>query len=47
MPEKPAFTQVPIDPLIARRWSARAIDPDRPVERSRLIALLEAARAWP
>ncbi len=47
MPEKPAITRLPIDPLIARRWSARAIDPDRPVERDRLIALLEAARWAP
>ncbi len=47
MLEKPAVTQPPIAELIARRWSPRAIDPDRPVSREHLLALLEAARWAP
>ena len=47
MIEKPAKTSVAIHDLLARRWSPRAIDPDRAVEREHLIALLEAARWAP
>jgi nitroreductase len=47
MLEKPAITQSPIADLIARRWSPRAIDPDRAVSREHLLALLEAARWAP
>ncbi len=47
MLEKPAVTQVAIADLLARRWSPRAIDPDRPVLREHLLALLEAARWAP
>jgi nitroreductase len=47
MLEKPAVTQVAIADLIARRWSPRAIDPDQPVSREHLLALLEAARWAP
>ena len=47
MIEKPAKTSVPIDPLIARRWSGRALDPDKPVSREKIIAMLEAARWAP
>ena len=47
MLEKPAVTQVAIAELIARRWSPRAIDPNRPVSREHLLALLEAARWAP
>ena len=47
MLEKPAPTQLPIAELIARRWSPRALDPDRPVSRDHLLALLEAARWAP
>ncbi|MDG4594349.1 MAG: nitroreductase family protein [Candidatus Contendobacter sp.] len=47
MLEKPAVTQVAIADLIARRWSPRAIDPNRPVSREHLLALLEAARWAP
>ncbi len=47
MLEKPAVTQVAIADLIARRWSPRAIDLDRPVSREHLLALLEAARWAP
>lgn len=45
--DKPANTRVPIDSLIARRWSGRAFDRNRPVGRVDLIALLEAARWAP
>lgn len=47
MREKPAITQTPIADLIARRWSARAMDPDQPVSHEQLLALLEAARWAP
>lgn len=47
MLEKPAVTQTPVADLIARRWSSRAIDPNRPVSREELTALLEAARWAP
>lgn len=47
MIEKPASTQHPIHALLASRWSPRAFDPDRPVEREKLHALLEAARWAP
>jgi nitroreductase len=41
--EKKASTQAEIADVLARRWSGRAYDPDRPVEREKLAALLEAA----
>lgn len=47
MLEKSAITQAPIADLIAHRWSPRAIDPDKPVGREPLLALLEAARWAP
>lgn len=47
MLEKPATTSTPIADLLARRWSPRAIDPDQPVSREHLLALLEAARWAP
>ncbi|MCC8988379.1 MAG: nitroreductase family protein [Candidatus Contendobacter sp.] len=47
MLKKPAITQVAIADLIAQRWSPRAIDPDQPVSRDQLLALLEAARWAP
>ena len=47
MASKVAKTQVPIHELVARRWSGRAFDRDRPLERVQLIALLEAARWAP
>lgn len=47
MLDKPATTRVPIAELLARRWSARAIDPEKPVTRQELLALLEAARWAP
>jgi len=45
--EKKAETQVAIDDLLARRWSGRAFDPDRPLARDQITALLEAARWAP
>lgn len=45
--EKRATTQVPVEEIIALRWSGRAYDPERPVEREKLTALLEAARWAP
>lgn len=45
--EKRASTAVPVEEIIARRWSGRSYDPARPVEREKLIALLEAARWAP
>lgn len=47
MDPKRATTVVPIEELLARRWSSRAIDADRPVARDALLALLEAARWAP
>jgi nitroreductase len=44
---KPAITQVPIDPLIAKRWSPRAYDENRPVNDDQVLSLLEAARWAP
>lgn len=45
--EKNALTRTPIIEPLARRWSGRAYDPDRPVSRDHLLALLEAARWSP
>jgi nitroreductase len=44
--DKPAPTAHPVHELIAKRWSPRAFE-DRPVERDRLLSLLEAARWSP
>ena len=43
---KTAKTDYPINELIAKRWSARAFS-TRPVERSKLLSVLEAARWAP
>lgn len=45
--EKKAITQTDIADVLALRWSGRAYDPERPVEREKLTALLEAARWSP
>lgn len=45
--QKPAITQVTIDPLIAARWSPRAFDASKSVSHAQIIALLEAARWAP
>ncbi|HDR06189.1 MAG TPA: nitroreductase [Candidatus Coatesbacteria bacterium] len=44
---RPAPTERPIHPLIAGRWSPRAVDPERPVEREVLESIFEAARWAP
>jgi nitroreductase len=41
--DKPAPTDHPITDVLTKRWSPRAFDP-RPVEREKLLSLLEAAR---
>ncbi|MBM2815159.1 MAG: putative nitroreductase family protein [Ignavibacteria bacterium] len=45
--EKPATTSVPINPLIASRWSPRAFDNSKPVSPEQMISLAEAARWAP
>lgn len=47
MNDRHATTSVPIDELLANRWSPRAFDSSRPVSREQLAALLEAARWAP
>ena len=47
MEERRAHTSVPIDDLLAKRWSPRAYDVSRPVSREQLAALLEATRWSP
>lgn len=42
--DKKAHTAVPINDMLARRWSGRAYDPRRPVEAEKLFACIEAAR---
>lgn len=44
---KTAKTDTPIDPLLSRRWSARALDPKKDLNSVQLKALLEAARWAP
>lgn len=45
--DKKSRTSVPVNDLIARRWSGRAYDATRPVPEEHIIALLEAARWAP
>jgi len=47
MLEKNAVTQTPIHDLLERRWSPRAYDNTKPVSRTQVLALLEAARWAP
>jgi nitroreductase len=47
MDNRLAQTRVPINELLARRWSPRAFDSGRAVSREQLAALLEAARWAP
>ena len=42
--EKKAITEVPINDMLASRWSGVAYDPERPVEAEKLSASIEAAR---
>ena len=44
---KPAETSVPVHPIIAARWSPRALDPNGQVSDVALRAMLEAARWAP
>ncbi|HET9530097.1 MAG TPA: nitroreductase family protein [Blastocatellia bacterium] len=46
-PEKPAATDQKINDLMARRWSPRAFEEGRAVEREKVLQLLEAARWAP
>lgn len=46
-PEKPAAADHPIDDLITRRWSPRAFEKGRSVEREKVLSLLEAVRWAP
>ena len=43
---KKAITSFPIHEIIAKRWSARAFS-TKPVEKSKLLSILEAARWAP
>jgi len=45
--DKIAPTDFSVHELIARRWSPRAIDPERPVPHDHVLSLLEAARWAP
>ncbi len=45
--QKPAITQVAIDPTIAARWSSRCYDPNKAISPEQTLALLEAARWAP
>lgn len=47
MAGKNATTSEPIEELLARRWSPRAFDRDRQVDRRTLVRLFEAARWAP
>lgn len=47
MEERKAITSVPIHDLLARRWSPRAFDANRPVTRKQLVTVLEAGRWAP
>ena len=44
LPDKLAETDETLQSLIKRRWSPIAFDPARPIEKSQLISILEAAR---
>ena len=45
--QKPAITKVPINEVIAQRWSPRAFDDTKDISNEQVIALLEAARWAP
>ena len=44
LPDKLAESHSPLQALIKRRWSPVSFDPWRPIEKSKLITILEAAR---
>jgi nitroreductase len=45
--QKPAITQAPIHDIIAKRWSPRAYDANKPVTQLQITTVLEAARWAP
>ncbi len=45
--QKLAITQAPINETLAKRWSGRAYDASKPVSKSQIISLCEAARWAP
>jgi nitroreductase len=45
--QKPAITRVPINEILANRWSGRAYDASKVVSQEQIITLLEAARWAP
>jgi nitroreductase len=45
--ENYASTQYPINDLLAKRWSGRAYDPHKNLDRKQIVTLLEAARWAP
>jgi len=47
MIEKRAETEVPINDLLAIRWSGRAFDPNSYISQDQLMALFEAIRWAP
>jgi nitroreductase len=47
MQDRKAITSVPIHELLARRWSPRAFDANRPVTREQLVTIMEAGRWAP
>lgn len=47
MQHKTAHTLEPVHDIIARRWSCRAFDANKPVSRAQILSLLEAARWAP
>lgn len=44
LPDKSAVTHSPLHALIKRRWSPVSFDPARPIEKTQLCSILEAAR---
>jgi len=44
---KPALTETEIHTLLQNRWSGRAFDPERAIEKEKITALAEAARWAP
>ncbi|MGK0298780.1 MAG: nitroreductase [Gammaproteobacteria bacterium] len=47
MIESKATTQYPISEQLAKRWSGRAYDPNKNLDRKQIVTLLEAARWAP
>lgn len=47
MLEKKAITKFEINEILAKRWSIRAFDPDKEIEKEKILAICEAARWSP